>query len=1214
VVCAAASPAFAASTFVVSLSATTDDLTKGFFTDSTSNTGGDVGSEDPALTHLINGDSIEFLWSNPPPSGRITGTHIVQQTDRDCQVDNGCLVVGGGFNSGSSTNVAGHVFTVTAPAPSGTDYFYDCGFHGPTMNGHFHVASFGALDHFAVLASSPQTAGTPFTVTIQARDRNDNVVVGSFSVTMSNPTGSGAVFSPSTVNLVNGVGSTSANIHTSGSQTIRASGTVVSDSSPIFINPGPATHYLVSAPATATAGQNVNFDVTAQDQFNNTATAYAGTVHFTSSDGTAVKPADSTLVSGTKGFGVTFNTPGSQTIVATDTVTGTITGSDTVTVNSSNCPSADKTFTNSAAITINDFGTAATPYPSNITVSGLVNQVVGKVTVTLHGFHHTFISDIDILLVSPAGQKFILMSAAASGRFAPAPFELTFDDGAPTVVPQSGPLTTGSYQPTAYAAGTRPTLNAPAPAAPYLIPTTVATATLQTAFAGSNPNGTWSLYIQDNAGADVGAVDGGWSITITPAYDKNPNTAAAFSNTTPIAFNINPQHTTPYPSTISVSGVPGNIANVSLTLNGLTDVCPVELEILLQAPTGQTYVPFSGVGDCTLGSKTVTFFTLDDNAASSLPPYSNPLSAGFFKPTSDETFDFGGGFPVSFIAPAPAGPYTEAANDGSATFTSVFKGLDPNGTWKLYVLVDAPPLNPLDSGQFSGGWSLRFIAQCPAPTNCTVASSQNPTSFNQATTFTATVTSGAGTPTGNVTFTDTSTATTLASNVVLNGAGQASAGPFSNLSVGTHNIVANYTDGITFDVSTSPPLGQVVNKANTTTALVSSVNPTTYNQSTTFTAFVVGAFGGTPTGTVTFFDNGTPIASNVPLSGAQASFAIQTLAVGTHPITAVYNGDGSYKVSPASNTVNQVVNKASTTSVVVSSVNPSTFGQPVVFTGTVNSTNGITPTGTVTYFDGGTAIASNVALNGSGVGGSGLISNLGATPSTHNITIVYSGDGNFTGSTSPIVTQTVNKASTTVAVTSSANPSTFGVGVTLTGTISITSPGAGTPTGTITFKDGATTLGTGVVQPNKKATFATSALAAGAHSITAIYGGDSNFKASPTSSPFSQTVNQSNTTTTISVPNAVLLSGQPTVFFRHGVDLTATIDSDSGPAASGNVTFLDNGVTLGTAPVVSGTAVLPGVILGTIGKHTIEGDYSDAQNNYTPSSNTVDVQQSPRPH
>src|SRR5205809_22373 len=78
-------------------------------------------------------------------------------------------------------------------------------------------------------------------------------------------------------------------------------------------------HFAMSAPATVTTGTAFSFTVTALDQFNNTATDYAGTVHFTSSDGAAVLPANSTLTSGTGTFSATLNTAGSQTLTATDT-------------------------------------------------------------------------------------------------------------------------------------------------------------------------------------------------------------------------------------------------------------------------------------------------------------------------------------------------------------------------------------------------------------------------------------------------------------------------------------------------------------------------------------------------------------------------------------------------------------------------------------------------------------------------------------------------------------------------------------------------------------------------------------------------------------------------------------------------------------------------------------------------------------------------------
>src|SRR5207245_615877 len=87
-----------------------------------------------------------------------------------------------------------------------------------------------------------------------------------------------------------------------------------------------ATHFTVSAPASATAGTSFSLTVTALDQFNNTAKGYSGTVHFTSSDGAATLPANSTLTNGTGTLSATLKTAGNQTLTATDTVTASITG------------------------------------------------------------------------------------------------------------------------------------------------------------------------------------------------------------------------------------------------------------------------------------------------------------------------------------------------------------------------------------------------------------------------------------------------------------------------------------------------------------------------------------------------------------------------------------------------------------------------------------------------------------------------------------------------------------------------------------------------------------------------------------------------------------------------------------------------------------------------------------------------------------------------
>src|SRR5207245_564637 len=129
------------------------------------------------------------------------------------------------------------------------------------------------------------------------------------------------------------------------------------------------------------------------------------------------------------------------------------------------------------------------------------------------------------------------------------------------------------------------------------------------------------------------------------------------------------------------------------------------------------------------------------------------------------------------------------------------------------------------------------------------------------------------------------------------------------------------------------------------------------------------------------------------------------------------------------------------------------------------------------------------------------------------VTATYSGDGNFNGSTSSDFTQIVNRASSTTTIASSVNPSVSGQLVTFTATVAAVSPGAGSPTGTVTLKDGATTLGTGTLSSGQ-ATFAPSSLSVSNHILSAVYSGDGSFNTS-TSTNFTQTVSKANTTTAL---------------------------------------------------------------------------------------------------
>ncbi|MFD0894868.1 DUF11 domain-containing protein [Luteolibacter ambystomatis] len=186
-----------------------------------------------------------------------------------------------------------------------------------------------AATHYTVSAPGSATAGTAFNVTVTALDQFNNTATG-YAGTVHFTSSDAAATLPADTTLTSGVGTFSATLRTAGSRTITATdtvtGSITGTSASITVNPAAATHYAVSAPGSATAGTAFNVTVTALDQFNNTATGYAGTVHFTSSDAQAVLPANSTLTSGVGTFSATLKTAGSRTITATDTVTGSITG------------------------------------------------------------------------------------------------------------------------------------------------------------------------------------------------------------------------------------------------------------------------------------------------------------------------------------------------------------------------------------------------------------------------------------------------------------------------------------------------------------------------------------------------------------------------------------------------------------------------------------------------------------------------------------------------------------------------------------------------------------------------------------------------------------------------------------------------------------------------------------------------------------------------
>jgi hypothetical protein len=206
----------------------------------------------------------------------------------------------------------------------------------------------------------------------------------------------------------------------------------------------------------------------------------------------------------------------------------------------------------------------------------------------------------------------------------------------------------------------------------------------------------------------------------------------------------------------------------------------------------------------------------------------------------------------------------------------------------------------------------------------------------------------------------------------------------------------------------SASASSTITNDDSSTAVTASTNPSVAGQSVTFTA-MVNAGSGTATGTVSFFDGGNPLGT-VTLAGGSATLATSTLSVGVHGLTAIYGGAGVIGGSTGG-PLTQSVDKAATTTSLVTSLTPAEPGQPVTFTATVSimmpGAGGAT--GEVTFMDGNTVLGT-----GTLAAGQVSLTTSSLTTSTHPITAVYGGDGNFNASTSGVISQIVGPKSIAV--------------------------------------------------------------------------------------------------------------------------------------------------------------------------------------------------------
>jgi hypothetical protein len=684
------------------------------------------------------------------------------------------------------------------------------------------------------------------------------------------------------------------------------------------------------------------------------------------------------------------------------------------------------------------------------------------------------------------------------------------------------------------------------------------------------------------------------NFTITNVVDINYTTATSAPQNTTIGVSA----TVTDPST----GSPVSGLTISFALSGGTTVtaatnaagvAATNLPIAGPPRTGSLTVSFAGTTSYAAKSVVKQFDVTKNASVTTLATpaavvHGQPISFtatvaagnGTGTPSGTVQFTVDGsnfGAPVALAGGSATTPATTTLSTGTHTVGALYSG---------------------DANFLAGAATTKSAVVNKAGTTTDLQANPTPTVSGQAVTFTATVAvvaPGAGTPTGGVQFNidgqPFGTAVPLTGNTATL--------TVSNLPTGNHHVQATYNGDADFAASNSATITHGVNKADSDLALSTSDATAVSGEALTFTANVtaVAPGAGTPTGNVQFFVDGDPLGAPVALVGGQASSPTTHLNVGTHAITANYEGDANF--GGANDSLSQDVGAASTSTTVASSPNPSVFGQPVTLHAevTVDAPGSGNPTGTVKFtIDGSQEIFVPVS------GGVAETSISTLSVGSHTIRAGYqSDDSNFLNSSSADISQVVNKAATKTVVSSSAPTSVFGQPVTFTATVSVLAPGAGAPSGTITFTDGAAELGTVAVDSGTgfTATLTTSALSVGQHAITATYSGDDSFLTSNDST--TQTVQKAQTSTVVTSSNNPAASGQATVF-------TAQV-SPVAPGAgvpSGTVLFTVNGLPLGGArPLVAGIATSPSFSALTPGTYKVQAQYS-GDGNFQKSTGLLD--------
>jgi hypothetical protein len=370
-----------------------------------------------------------------------------------------------------------------------------------------------------------------------------------------------------------------------------------------------------------------------------------------------------------------------------------------------------------------------------------------------------------------------------------------------------------------------------------------------------------------------------------------------------------------------------------------------------------------------------------------------------------------------------------------------------------------------------------------------------------------------------------------------------------------HNQVVEVTAVLPVMVRPAATMTSTVNLTSTTAVFGQPVVLTATVSNTQTSLF--------PTGTVTFYAGSTPLGTAPVGAGGIATLTVATLGIGTQTFTASFSDPaGNFVPSASPSSVSLTITQASATTALTATATKPVFGQAVSFTATVTvvAPSTATPAGSVTFMDGSTVLQT-VSLSGNSASFTTSLLAVG----NHSITATYNGGGGFVGSTSASSAVNVSRAPTTAVISSSLSTPTYGQSVTLTATVNASAPGAGMPTGTVSFYDGLTLLGSATLS-NGQASIQTTALVVGLNSLTVVYGGDGSFVGT-TSAALTITAKQASTRTQLTLSSTTAALGTP-------LTLTVTVlpVTPGAGVPTGMVVFWDGATLLGAANLGGGMA------------------------------------------